>query len=237
MFIKRPVRINRRALGKFTVFIALMAALTVAALVFAPDFIGKIKNPPEAREYLLSFGGWAYFVYTLIQAVHVVVVVIPGDVVTICGGYIYGLPLGFLLSFTGIMIGTVAAFYLSRFLGYDFINMFIAQEKIEKFSRILNSTGGIIGLLAVCLAPFVPKDIMIYVAGLTPIKPARLFLIYGLSRIPSTLTFTSVGAVAYEKSMMGIVVLITVLVVLAILGVVIRRYNRNKKTDDQGQNV
>jgi len=56
-----------------------------------------------------------------------------------------------------------------------------------------------------------------YVAGLTPVKASRIFLAYGLSRIPTTLIWVSVGANAYEKNMLGMGITIAVLILLLIV--------------------
>lgn len=49
-----------------------------------------------------------------------------------------------------------------------------------------------IGMLIICLIPVIPKDLMMYVAGLTPIKASRLFFVYSISRIPGALIWVSV---------------------------------------------
>src|SRR5665647_3609354 len=103
----------------------------------------------------------------------------PGDLFNICSGYIFGIPLGFTLSVTGIMLGSIIAFYISRLLGYDFIKKFVSEEKINKISELLNSAKGLVGVFIICIIPVIPKDLMIYIAGLTPIKASRLFLVYG----------------------------------------------------------
>jgi uncharacterized membrane protein YdjX (TVP38/TMEM64 family) len=162
-------------------------------------------------------------VYVLIQAAHVLTVVIPGDIFNVCGGYIYGIPIGFLLSFTGIMLGTVTAFYILRIFGYDFIRKFISEERIIKISGALNSTKGMMGMIVICLIPLIPKDLMMYVAGLIPIKASRLFFVYALSRIPGTLFWVSIGSQAYDRNIMGIIISLTALAVLAGTGLLLQK--------------
>jgi uncharacterized membrane protein YdjX (TVP38/TMEM64 family) len=187
-----------------------------------------MKNPELIREYLLSFEGWGFAVYVLLQALHVLLVVIPGDIFNVCGGYIFGVPIGFILSMIGIMLGTVAAFYISRLLGYSFISRFIPEEKISKISNILNSTKGTLGMLILCLIPLIPKDLMIYIAGLTPIRAPRLFFVYAISRIPGTLIWVSIGAQAYEKNVLGIVITLIALAVLIIMGMLLQKKYKEK---------
>lgn len=213
---------------KFAILLLILLSIVVFAFNFAPWIAQKAKNPEAAREYLRSFGGWGFLIYVLIQAAHVLIVVIPGDIFSVCGGYIYGIPIGFLLSFTGIMLGTVVAFYISRIFGYDFIRKFISEEKISKISGVLNSTKGTLSMLVICLIPIIPKDLMMYVAGLTPVKASRLFFVYALSRIPGTIVWVSVGAQAHEKNVMGIIITLSALVVLGSAGFLLQKYLKKK---------
>lgn len=99
--------------------------MAIFGISFAPWVIEKVKQPDVLREYLRCFGNLGFLMYILLQAVHVLLIVIPGDLFNICGGFIYGIPLGFLLSMIGLMIGTVCAFYISRLLGYESVSKII----------------------------------------------------------------------------------------------------------------
>jgi len=222
--------IDRKAKVKFAILFMIIVMIAIFAIKFAPWIMEKIKDPKAVREYLLSFGGFSSVVYVLIQALHVIVIVIPGDIFNVCGGFIYGIPLGFILAYTGIMLGTVAAFYISRIFGYDFISKFIPEAKITKISNLLNSTKGMLGMLIICLIPIIPKDLMMYVAGLTPIKPLRLFFVYAISRIPGTLVWVAVGAKAYEKNITGMVIALLILGLLITAGILLQKRYQNKKT-------
>ena len=84
-------------------------------------------------------------------------------------------------------------------------------------------------MLVICLIPVIPKDIMMYVAGLTPIKPSRLFFIYAISRIPGTLIWVSVGAKASEGNIMGIVITLMSLAILVTSSIILQKKFENKK--------
>ncbi len=208
------VKIEKKNKIKFLVLIIFALLIGALAIRYGAWITQNLKEPDKVRGYLLSFGNLGAVIYILVQALHVLIVVIPGDIFNICGGYIYGVPLGFSLSITGIMLGTVGAFYISRFLGYDFIAQIIPEEKIRKISNILNSTQGTVAMLIICLIPIIPKDLMIYIAGLTPIKASKLFFIYAISRIPGTLIWVSVGANIYEKNITGIILTVCGLALL-----------------------
>ena len=233
MRMMRIKKIDNKIKIKIAILILILLSIFVFGLTFAPWVIEKVKQPEALRQYLRSFGNLGFLMYVLLQAVHVLLVVIPGDLFNICGGFIYGIPLGFLLSMIGLMLGTVCAFYISRIFGYEFISKIIPKEKIEKISNILNSTKGMIGMLIICLIPVIPKDLMMYVAGLTPIKASKLFFVYALSRIPGTLIWVSVGAQAYNKDLKGIIIILIGMVLLLMSAFLIQnRYKRTQSRDN-----
>jgi uncharacterized membrane protein YdjX (TVP38/TMEM64 family) len=208
------IKLESKLVIKLVFLTLIFTIIAIVGIKTVPWLIEHGRSPEYIREYLSSFGNAGFLIYVLIQAIQVIIVVIPGDLFSICGGFVYGIPLGFALSFLGLMSGSVIAFYISRLLGHDFVSSFIAKEKIEKISEVLNSTKGAIGMFVICTIPFIPKDVMIYIAGLTPVKASRLFLIYGLSRVPSILIWVSIGSDTYEKDYWGVAIIISILLVL-----------------------
>jgi uncharacterized membrane protein YdjX (TVP38/TMEM64 family) len=222
-------KLEKKSVIKLVFLALIFTAITIVGIKTAPWLIEHGRSPEYIREYLNSFGDVGFLVYVLIQAIQVIIVIIPGDLFSICGGFVYGIPLGFALSFLGLMSGTVIAFYISRIFGHDFVSSFIAKDKIEKISEVLNSTKGTIGMFVICTIPFIPKDVMIYIAGLTPVKASRLFIIYGLSRIPSILIWVSIGSDTYEKDYWGVAIIISILLVLLAIMFFTIRYIVRKK--------
>lgn len=223
---------DRKIKIKIAIMIMMILVIVVFTINYAPWIIEKAKRPEVLREYLRSFGGWGFLIFVLLQSAHVIILVIPGDIFNVCGGYIYGVPLGFLLSIIGIMIGTVCVFYISRLLGYDFISTIVSKDKIEKISNILNSSKGTFGMLIICLMPIIPKDLMMYIAGLTPVKASKLFPIYAISRIPATLIWVSIGAQVYDKNVMEISITLIGIALLIVVGIIIR--NMHNRTHNKG---
>jgi len=222
------LKLDKALIVKLLFLVLFLIALTFFGIKTGPWFIENARNPVYMREFLHSFGSAGFLVYVLIQTIQVIVLVIPGDLFSICGGFIYGIPLGFTLTFLGLMLGTVIVFYISRIFGYYLISSFISKEKIEKMSAVLNSTKGTIGMFILFIIPFLPKDIMIYIAGLTPVKAYKLFIIYGLSRIPGTLVWVSVGANTYEKDYLGLGITIAILLILFVLAWFVSRKHQKK---------
>jgi uncharacterized membrane protein YdjX (TVP38/TMEM64 family) len=223
------IKLDKRAYVKLIFLVLIFTIIIVLGIKTAPWLFEHAKNPEYIRQYLAGFGNESFLVFILIQMIQVIIVIIPVDLVNICSGFVFGMPLGFFLSYLGLMLGSVIVFFISRLFGYDFVCRLISTEKIEKISGMLNSSKGTVGLFIVCCIPLIPKDILMYVAGLTPVKASRIFLIYGISRVPSTLIWVSVGANAYEKDMLGLGITIAIMLILLVVVFFFGRFYTKKE--------
>jgi len=156
---------------KIKFFILLFFAIAIMTIILNNYtwILNKLNEAEILRQYILSKGGIGIVAFVFVQALHVLLVVIPGDIFNFTGGYVYGIPIGFYLSIVSIMVGTMSAFYISKILGAEFVLKLVHDDKLKKISDLLNSTKGAFGVL-ICLIPFIPKDLLVYISGLTPIK-------------------------------------------------------------------
>ena len=82
---------------------------------------------------------------------------------------------------------------------YPLGNVLWMSYKIEK-SKIFQNPKKIEFILAMCFAiTGAPKDILVYIGGLLPVKPIRFILISTFCRLPSIVSSTIVGEYFSEK--------------------------------------
>jgi uncharacterized membrane protein YdjX (TVP38/TMEM64 family) len=191
--------------------------------MFLPDIVSLVKNPGSLKSYLESFGYAGALVFILLEIIQVVVAVIPGDFFHIAAGFIFKMPLGFLLAYFGEALGAIIAFSLARSLGRGFIRKFVGEKKIEKLSELLNSASGVFGTLVLCLIPGIPKDILIYVAGVTPIKPVRFITVFLLCRIPDIFIKAGGGAAFLERDYKSLIIIAASFAVLTGIGLILKK--------------
>lgn len=216
-------RSNKGAVTKFILLIIVFVIIIAFAIKEGPALINLAEHPEDVRKYMLSIGMLGYVLFMLIQIAHVIIAVIPGDILYVLGGFVFGIPAGFIMSLSGVMIGSVIVFSFSRLLGYDFVRKVLSKEKIDKLSSVLNSSTGMFGLFVICLIPIIPKDPLMYVAGLTPVKASRLFIVYALSRIPVTLMWVAIGANAYDKNYSQMFIAIALLALVVLTGILLEK--------------
>lgn len=173
------------------IFIALMIYATVR---FAPYVTRLIHDPDKFRDLILSYGALSVWVFILFQILQVVIAPIPGEFVQIGGGYIYGTIGGTVYSVIGILLGSLLIFFFTRLLGQTLVKVFVSDKDLEKFSTLINSPRSEIVMFLLFLIPGMPKDILVYISGLTPVKPLRFFLIFITARFPAIFFSAYIGA-------------------------------------------
>ena len=108
----------------------------------------------------------------------------------------YGKIFGTAIIMISAAIATTVIYCLVRIFGKKFIYNFLSPEKVKKFENmkfLKNEKRLEIVLLILFVSPFVPKDVLIYLAGLLPINPGNFLLISTLGRFPSVFSSTFVG--------------------------------------------
>src|SRR5499425_2107014 len=153
----------------FSIFVALIFLLSWYGprpfSVLGPwgESLGKFyTRRRRLARFLTSFGPYSAAVFTLLQALQVVVAPIPGELTGVVGGYLYGNAFGFLLSTLGLTLGSWVAFELASALGRPFVERLVKKEIIERFNFVTTSAG-VTTCFLLFLLPGFPKDYLCYV--------------------------------------------------------------------------
>ena len=216
------LKLNKKDIIKFVILSVFLTSMIVCGIIFYPK-IKEYISFENVRGFVEKNKFLSFFVFILLQIFQVVIFVIPGDVINATGGFVFNIFIGFLLSFIGVVLGSIIAFYISRILGYNFVNKFVKKEKLDKIVSFFESNTGFISLFIFCNLPFVPKDVLMYGAGLTPLKAKKTLFIYCVSRIPGIIIWNSMGANIYSRSILGIVITLCVLLLFLMFIVLIKK--------------
>lgn len=174
-----------------SVFVILLTYITIK---YAPVITKLISNPEKFRVFLLSYGNISILVFMLFQILQVVIALIPGEFIQITGGYVFGTFLGTLYSSLGILLGSIIVLNIVRLLGYSIIKLFVSQQSLQKFNFLINNEKSEIAMFVLFLIPGLPKDILTYIAGITPIKLRNFFVITTIARFPGIFISSFVGS-------------------------------------------
>jgi len=214
---KKESKYPKFKIAIFIVFVAFVAFITIN---YTPDIVRFISNFENFRNYISSYGVGGIFIYMSFQILHVIIVLIPGEIIQIAGGYLYGTVFGTIYTFIGIFLGIVVVFFSTRLLGYSLVKVFIPKDKLQKFEFLINSPKAEIIMFVLFLIPGVPKDALTYIAGLTPIKPMRFLVMCSVARFPGIFGSCYIGANLQSHNYITVIVVSSIAVVLFILGVI-----------------
>jgi uncharacterized membrane protein YdjX (TVP38/TMEM64 family) len=207
---------------KTVLLCAFAAALIYSTIRFAPYFTYLVSEPDELKEFLASYGVKGVLVFILIQILQVVIAAIPGEPVQIAGGYIYGVLLGTVYSLVGIIAGYCIVFAITRVLGYELVKLVVPAKQYDRFKTLMENHKSDTVIFLLFLIPGIPKDILVYIAGLSPIKPVRFFILITIARFPALLGSSFIGAYLQKENYIAAIILGVGAAVLFAVGLIFR---------------
>jgi uncharacterized membrane protein YdjX (TVP38/TMEM64 family) len=148
----------------------------------------------HALESIQGMGGRGAALFVAIYTTGVVLLV-PGSILSLGAGAIYGVWWGSVLVTVGALIGSTISFLLGRHAARDLV-----QRKLRGWPRFsaINAAVEQRGLRLVFLlrlSPLLPYNLLNYVLGVTRVS-TRDYLLGGLGILPGVLMFVGLGAVA-----------------------------------------
>lgn len=183
------------------IVIGILLAIAVVAFgyFYGPTIYHISTDRATLEAYLDEAGFWAPFVFVLLMATQVVIAPLPGLVVGLVGGYVFGAMRGFILNLAGFTLGAMIAFSLARFFGQPLVHRFLGDRYDSLLARLKGKRGALI-IAVVFIFPFAPDDVVCFLAALTPIR-ARLFAVLVLIfRTPGLLASSLTGAGVIDMS-------------------------------------
>ncbi len=180
-------------------FPLLLAAIAVPVVIWRRELWQLFSSTEGLREWVATTGALAPLVFVAVQALQVVVFVIPGEVPQIAGGYLFGPWLGSLLSVAGILAGSAIDFYLARLAGTPFVRALFAGDQVDRLGRLLGSRGARVAFFLLFLIPGIPKDILCYVAGLSPMRFPFFVAASTVGRLPGIVGSALIGDAAAAR--------------------------------------
>jgi uncharacterized membrane protein YdjX (TVP38/TMEM64 family) len=178
----------RRMIFWHAVAIVCAIALAVALSRFFPvvSFVAALQ------ERVMSSGAWAGVCYPLLFAA-CNILLLPGGILAVGGGFFFGLWWGFLVVFAGNIISTVISFALSRFVAKRwFRRKLSANPTLSALSPAVERESWKIILLSQ-LHPLFPTSLLNYFYGLTRIRFGTYMLWASIGRMPGLFFYVYIG--------------------------------------------
>jgi len=220
--IKKAIKDGFNYLYKKRVYI-ILSIVVIFVLYIAFEYYSKffniLKSPKLIKEIMLSYGKYSAFAFLGLQMLQVIAFFIPGEVIQIAGGYIYGTFFGGLLSLIGITLGSALVYGIARLFGKPLIKKIISEKQLKFFGKVLKLGSMNYVVFLLYLIPGMPKDVLGYICGVSEIS-FRNFLLYStLGRIPGIFISAYFGAKIYLGNKIILIVISVIMTMLFVFGV------------------
>lgn len=220
----------RKSIWRPIILLVVVISLMVLARVF--NLGGRLG---ELREWILSLGALGPLVYILIY-IAAVVLAIPGSVITIMAGVLFGSVLGIAVVSLGSTVGASVAFLISRHVAREAVaQKFDNNEKFHRLDQLTEEHGAIIVAIA-RLVPLFPFNLLNYGFGLTTLPfwtyafwswtcmlPGTVLLVVGTDAVASTI----------QQGRIPWVLIVIFILTIAIITVLVRQARKKLRTKEE----
>lgn len=237
------MKIKEKHTFKLVNIIVLLLILSVIVTVFVKlfPFISSLtqeENLIEFKNYISNLGIKGILLVLLIQALQVFIAFIPGEVVEIIAGLLYGTWGGLVICLIGNFIGSLLIYLLVKFAAPNVVNKL--QDKLSQYSFLNNRKKVSLYLFIIYLIPGLPKDIITYCVPFLPISFTSFIAVTSVARIPSIISSTYSSHSILNNNYIIPLIVISIFVILAILGFIFKdkiiKHIKNKNDNEENIN-
>ncbi len=183
---------NKKRITKVSIIVLIIVALCI----FVIDKVGYgfFTDPTQLKEFISSFGIWAPFVFFSLQFLQVIMAFIPGNVLGVVGGGLFGHFNSFLLNASAIYIGSIVMFMLGKHFSEKVALKFVKEETYHHYLEIVSGKKGKLTLFIAFLLPFFPDDALCLIAGSSNLTYKEFLIFLFLGRTPGIIYPSFLGA-------------------------------------------
>ena len=222
---------------KFSLFIIVVIILIVLTIHLFPIMknLSTIEGQIEFKNRVSNMGAMGYLVLFGLQFAQMFLAILPGEPIEVLAGMYYGTFGGLIFIFVSVFIISTIIFFAVKKYGKKFVYGFCSKDKIEKIenSKLFQNQKKIEWIMLILfLMPGTPKDLLIYIAGLLPVKPLRFILISTFARFPSVISSTLVGSSLLKGNWkFSIFIYVVTFIVVAIIIFIINKFDKDKTVE------
>lgn len=154
---------------------------------------GLFTDTEKLQALLEKSGMLAPLLFVIVQAVQVVIPIMPGAIGCVFGVVFFGAFWGFVFNYIGICIGSVCAFLLARKYGMMFVQNMTGSKFYNKYQHFLEKENQFEKMFALLIfLPVAPDDFLCYLAGVSRMRLTRFTTIILLGK-PAAIFLYSMG--------------------------------------------
>lgn len=215
-------RLTKADLFKFGGLIAFFVLMAVVCVAIAP-LILELTEPGGVEQVVQDVrnaGPGGVLILLGMQFLQVVVAFIPGEVVQVAAGMMYGPWGGAAVVLVGCVISSAFVFFIVHKLGAPFVRAMIPEKWMGKLEDFEETDKLDVMVFVLFLIPGLPKDVFTYLVPLTDMSMRNFLVLSTVGRIPGILMSTLAADGLMEGDIMRSVLLFLVAAGIAALAIV-----------------
>lgn len=181
---------SRSSVIRLIIIIAVVAALIVLGIVF--DLARYLR---EALEFIEGLGAVGVVIFVGLYIL-TAVLLIPGSILTLGAGAVYGVILGTVYVSVASTLAATVAFLIGRYALRDWVGRKLASsDRLRAVDDAIGREGGKIVFL-LRLSPLFPYSASNYIYSLTKVKLGHYVLASWAGMLPGTIMYVYLGSLA-----------------------------------------
>ncbi len=229
----KPPMKKSRASVILSIISAVFLLLTAAGILLMQKYL---QDPELLREQIGEHYILGAILMVIVSAVQVIVALVPGELVEIAAGYIFGSIWGSLLCLGGIVLGSCITILLVRRFGRKFVYVFYPKEKLDTLPILNDPPKRNILTFILFVIPGTPKDLFTYAIGLTDMSIPLYIALTTVARFPSVILSTLSGDSLGTREYTAAIIFFVITAVVSGTGLLIYRWisgrHARKKMDE-----
>ncbi len=203
------------------VFIVLITAIVVAiwptlSIVFEPGGVETLI------ELITSQGPLGVLILLGMQLLQIIVAFIPGEVVQIAAGMMYGPLWGSVVILVSCVLSSMVVYELVHKLGAPFVRSMVGEKQLLKFRQFELSGKFGVTVFILFLIPGFPKDVLTYIVPLSDMNLRTFLLLSTIGRTPGVIISTYAAAGLADGNIVTSVIIFVVAALIAIIVLLLR---------------
>lgn len=207
---------------RFAALIAIFAVVIVSVVLMWPMLKDLFSEGGVSRlvEHVRSAGAAGVVILLGLQLFQVIVAFIPGEVVQIAAGLVYGPWLGALIMVVGALMSSALVYQMVHKLGAPFVQKMAPQKYLDKITRFEDSNKFEVIVFLLFFIPGLPKDAFTYLLPLTRIKMRPFLILTTVARTPAIVASTVAASGFADGNITLSVVIMVVVGGIAVVGII-----------------
>jgi len=181
----------------------LLLLLSLAALFIAVRYLGIQDLLRATLDWVAGLGVWGMAAFVVLYVL-ATVLFLPGSILTLGGGALFGVLKGSIIVSVAATLGAVCAFLVGRYLARDWVAARIAgNPRFQAVDQAVAREGWkIVGLTR--LSPIFPFNLLNYAFGLTSVSLRDYFWATWIGMIPGGVMYVYLGSLAGDLALLGV---------------------------------